>query len=126
MNRQKIVFALGVIATSLYGCYNDNAEDLYPTVPIGGTCDTSTVTYSATIRPIIETSCATSGCHLGIAPTGYDFSTHVGLASVANSGKLIVAIEHTGPNPMPQDAAKLDNCTIAKIKKWVSDGAPNN
>lgn len=109
----------------LYGCYNDNAEDLYPT-PIGGNCDTTNVTYSAVIKPIVETNCALAGCHLEAYPTGYDFSSHAGLAFVAKQGKLIPAIEHTGSNPMPQNAAKLDDCTIAKIKKWVNDGAPNN
>jgi hypothetical protein len=37
------------------------------------------------------------------------------------------AITHSaGFTPMPKDAAQLSACTIAKIKKWIDDGAPNN
>lgn len=125
MNNKKHTFLILVLLPILmYGCYNDNAEDLYPSD--NSNCDTTNITYTSVIKPIIEANCALSGCHLGIASTGYDFSTHTGLATVAGNGRLIAAIEHTGPDPMPQGAAKLDDCTITKIKKWVSDGAPDN
>lgn len=124
-NRKSIFLILLLLPAFLYGCYNRNAEDLYPATG-GNNCDTSNVTYASVIKPIIEANCAKSGCHLGATYTGYDLSSYAGLATVANNGKLVAAIEHTGPDPMPQDAAKLDDCTISKIKKWVSAGAPDN
>ncbi|HTN46242.1 MAG TPA: hypothetical protein VL098_07820 [Flavipsychrobacter sp.] len=123
-NKKTILLALAILPLLLYGCYNDNSEDLYPSNT--GTCDTAAVTYTAVIKPIMDAKCATSGCHLGASATGYDLSTHAGLATVAGNGRLIPAIEHTGSNPMPQGSAKLDDCTIAKIKKWVNDGSLNN
>jgi len=78
------------------------------------------------VKPLMDSKCATVGCHVGTSATGYDLSNYTGVAGVANSGKLLAAINHTGPNPMPLGAAKLDDCTIAKITKWVNDGAPNN
>lgn len=107
---------------SATGCYNDNREELYPIT----SCDTANVTYAAVVKPIIDSKCATSGCHLGTAPSGYDLSSYAMVASVANNGKLVAAIEHTGPSPMPKGLPKLDDCTIAKIKIWVNAGAPNN
>lgn len=118
------IIASGFLLLTVFftSCYFDNAEDLYPS----NNCDTANVTYTKVIQPIVQTNCVKSGCHLGVAPTGYDFSTYAALATVANNGKLVKAIEHTGNIPMPQNAAKLDNCTISKIKIWVANGALNN
>src|SRR5688572_17078983 len=116
--RNKTALLLPFILVLIYGCYNDNSEDLYPNT--GSNCDTAITTYTAVIKPIIDANCAVSGCHIGTAATGYDFTTYSGFASVANNGKLVAAIEHTGPNPMPRGKPKLDDCTINKIKRWVS------
>ena len=126
INRKKTLLVLALLPAFLYGCYNDNAEDLYPSTAPGSACDTANITYSASIKPIIDAKCAIPGCHQTAMPTGYDLSSHAGLTVVANNGRLIPAIDHTGPNPMPQGAPKLDDCSITKIKKWVAMGAPNN
>ena len=125
MKNKKKLLPLLILLAGFYGCYNDNAEDLYPHITAAN-CDTANVTYAGVIQPVIATNCVKSGCHLGVYPTGYDLSDYSGLAAVAGNGKLVAAIEHTGPNPMPQDAPKLDDCTIAKIKKWVTEGAQDN
>ena len=126
MNHKKNIFlTLLLLPVLLYGCYNRNAEDLYPAL-VGNGCDTTAVTYTTVIKPIMDAHCATSGCHLGATYTGYDLSGYTGIANLANNGKLVAAIEHTGPNPMPQGAPKLDDCTISKIKIWINAGALNN
>lgn len=122
---KKTILAIALIAFGAISCYKDNSEDMYPTVN-SGTCDTANVTFAAVIKPIIDAKCATAGCHIGTAATGYDLSNYTGMEAVANHGQLLPAINHTGPNPMPEGQAKLDDCTIAKITKWVNDGAPNN
>jgi ribosomal protein S16 len=45
---------------------------------------------------------------------------------VINNGKLIPAIDHTGPYQMPKGGSMLSDCAIEKIKKWISNGAQNN
>lgn len=103
-------------------CIKKNAEDAFPDVP---DCELSGITYTLTIKPVISNHCLS--CHTGTALTGYDFSTYEGLKVVADNGKLINSINHVaGAPPMPQGAAKLDDCTIEQITKWVSDGALNN
>ncbi len=89
-------------------------------------CDTSNVTFSATIQPILQNKCL--GCHSGGAPSGgLSFSTHSGVQGVALSGRLFGAVNHdTGFVPMPQGGNKLPACEIGQIRIWVENGALNN
>jgi len=123
---KKMLVAAGLLAITgmtIAGCYNDNVEELYP-APSGGNCDTTNVTYTGTLKAIVDNQCATGGCHLGVAPSGYDLSTYNGLKGVAVSGKLMASLNHTGPSPMPKGMAKLDNCTLAKFQAWVNNNQP--
>ena len=91
-----------------------------------GICDTSNVTWSNTIRPIIQNKC--QGCHQGGSPGGgYDLSNYAGVSGAAFDGSLLGSIQHqTGWVAMPQNSNKLPDCDIAKIRIWVDAGAPNN
>lgn len=89
-------------------------------------CDTTNVTYSGTIWPLIELNCY--GCHSGSQPSGgillVDYNSVV---IQANNGKLFGAVNHdTGFEPMPKNAPKLSDCKIDQIKIWIEDGTPNN
>src|SRR5690606_8285250 len=98
-----------------WACTKHNVQDLYP--PDTSDCDTSNLTYSGSIKTIINNSCAsTIACHKGAAQTGIDLSTYEGLLTIVNNGKILPAIKHTGPKPMPEGAPKLDDCTILKIE----------
>ena len=123
-NLKFIGFCLLTLAAS--ACTKDNAEDLYPP-DNNNQCDTTDVTYSGVIKGILNSSCAaSSGCHLGAGHTGIDLATYQGLLAVVNNGKLLPAIRHTGPKPMPEGAPKLDDCTILKIETWIGQGALDN
>lgn len=116
----------GIIITAIgfTGCKNDKAELLYPPE----TCDTSNVTYTNTILPILRDNCYR--CHAGnqaVAP--FNLDSYTDASQVALSGLMYKAITHAnepGIVPMPKDADKLSDCNIAKIKVWIDDGAPNN
>lgn len=117
------------IILALAGCYYDKAELVYP--PTGGTtCDTTTVAikYSTDVVGILQTNCYV--CHGGnaAAGNGYKLDTYAGLKVMADNGRLVKAIMHTGPvnTHMPQGGAKLPECNIAKIRTWVRNGSPNN
>ena len=92
----------------------------------GSTCNLTNITYSGTVKPVIDAKCVS--CHSGTNPAGgLNYTTHAGLAAVATNGRLVGAINHAaGFEPMPRNAAKLDDCTIQQITKWVNEGAPNN
>jgi mono/diheme cytochrome c family protein len=102
-------------------------KDTSPCTNGGNTgCDTTGVRYSTFVRATFQNACL--GCHTGINSTGrYDLSNYAGVAFVAQSGQLVGSISHTAPyRAMPDGGAKLDDCTIAKIRAWVNAGAPNN
>jgi mono/diheme cytochrome c family protein len=88
-------------------------------------CDTNNFTFAA-IKPIFQQNCV--GCHSAtLASGGVNLSTHAGVAVVAQSGQLLGALKHqTGFTPMPQGAAKLSDCKIRQVEKWVQAGALNN
>jgi Planctomycete cytochrome C len=93
---------------------------------VGG-CDTTNVTYSGTIQPILQSNCSGSSCHDANDPAGnINLTNHAGAAAVANNGHLAGAIQHAyGYTAMPPNLW-LSQCDIDKILIWVQDGAPNN
>ena len=105
-------------------CSDDNEEDLQPQQ--SQQCDTSAVTYSGTVAPILAANCYS--CHrASIAEGGVILDNYAGVKEKASTGHLIGAITHApGFSPMPQGGPKLSTCDIEKIKKWVDAGALNN
>lgn len=108
------------------GCYYDNEDDLYP---FTGMCDTTNVTLSGTVKPILQGTCY--ACHSasasGAAGAGINLEDHNSLQGWANNGKLVCSTDHgNGCSPMPKGGGRLPQCDIDKIKAWVDNGAQNN
>ncbi len=105
------------------GCYYDHEDKLYPT---GAACDTSLASFNNKVKPILQANCY--ACHSGGSPTGgFNLETHAQVKIVADNGKLAGAITHaSGFSAMPKNAAKLSDCDIAIILKWVNAGSPDN
>lgn len=89
-------------------------------------CDTSNVTYSGTVVPILQLRCV--GCHnSNTTSDNINLTLYSGVELVASNGRLLGAINHAaGFTPMPLSGPKLPQCDIDKIRIWVEDGAPNN
>lgn len=89
-------------------------------------CDTLNFTFNSNIKPILINNC--TGCHGGSAPdNNMDFTTYAGVRPVALNGKLLGAITHApGFSPMPKNAAKLSDCHITQVRKWIEAGAQDN
>ena len=125
MKKSLIILLLAILA----GCYYDTEEELYPDQ--GSDCDTTNVTYSATVYPIISSTC--TGCHSGSAPQGNvlleDYASISSAAAIpaGQYGSLYGAISHDpGNSPMPKNGTQLSDCKIRQIKAWIDDGRPNN
>lgn len=112
------------------GCYNDKADKLYPEpgTPGGSTCDTANISYSATVKPVVDQYCGLSGCHDAATPSfGYDLTTYAGLKMAHTNGRLLGAIhQQTGFQPMPKGMSKMSDCNLNKITAWVNQGTLNN
>lgn len=104
-------------------CYYDSEEYLYPNPT---SCDTTSVTYSLTVAPILANNC--NACHNSSAPTaGIITDSYDGLQPIIANGSFRGAINHVSPwSPMPKGGNKLNSCDLAKIDAWLNAGAPNN
>ena len=124
---KKIVHSISVLSFFLVlmsSCYNDNEYDLYPFSPTQ--CDSTNVSYSKTIVPIVSSSC--NSCHSTARHEGNVITdTYAGLSTVALNGKLWGGVNHEqGFVAMPNGGSKLPTCELAQIKNWINQGAPNN
>jgi hypothetical protein len=110
---------------ALSGCYFDKENELYPYTACG---DTTYVTYSQSIAPIMVANC--NVCHSPANPSGNVVtSTYDGLSVEGNSGNLWYAVNWEGPakTHMPQGALDtLSVCDRTKIKKWIDAKCPKN
>ncbi len=116
------------VVISVASCYYDNKDQMYPQV-VATACDTSSVTYSVTVKTILTNNC--NGCHSTAAAAssggGIALDTYTGVKAYVTNGKLYGSIAQNGTaSPMPKNMAKLDNCTINKIAVWINRGALNN
>ena len=111
-----LFLALSIVVS---GCYYDNVEELYSG---SADCDVENVDYVTVIKPIIDTNCAISGCH--VPGTGEpDFTTYTGVKKAVDNGSIedrVIVRKDMPP------AGPLSSCNIAKIQAWIDKGAPAN
>ena len=91
-----------------------------------GACDTTSVTLSGSVRPILELHC--TGCHSGASPQGgISLVNYSDIKARADDGSLLGSISHdVAWSAMPKNQDKLPDCKIATIRIWIEDGAPDN
>jgi len=120
--KKNIIFFL--ICIAVYGCYWENAETFYP---VDQYCDTSSVSFSGDILPILTNNCFS--CHSNSNAPNYAFGIaledHI---DVSASASLITgAINHREGFPeMPKNSEKLDTCQINTFEAWENQGSSDN
>lgn len=125
MNMKRLFISLATITISSFlfvSCYYDNEEALYPA--LSNSCDTTNVTYSRTIVPILNDNCL--GCHSTVATGGAILLTSypevIGYAPrITGSIKQLPSF-----TAMPKNSGKIKNCSIIQWDIWVKNGMPNN
>jgi hypothetical protein len=87
-------------------------------------CDSTNVTYTKSIQPILQAWC--TGCHSGSNPAnGLSLDTYDNAKACAQGGRLMGAIRHeTGYKYMPNGGAMLSPCEIELFQKWINLGEP--
>jgi len=117
MKKTLIIFLL--ITATLSACRFDNEEELYGI----DDCDTSEVSFSKDIFPILQTRCSTLGCHVQGGGSAVLFENYTQVKSKVDDGKLKqrVIIQKDMPPGQP-----LSACQIKFIEKWLEIGAPDN
>ncbi len=116
-----ILISALALTLAISGCYYDNEEDLY----LGSsTCDTSNVTYSATVAPVFAGYC--NSCHSGSSPSG-NIKTDSYTSVITNITRIRGSINHqSGFQAMPQSGGSLSTCDLTKIDIWIRQGMLNN
>ncbi len=91
--------------------------------------DTTNVTYTKDIAPLMITDCGTnSSCHrLNNSDSEISLVSYDDLTAVAVTGQLLSSVIHDGnAEPMPYGGQKLSDCKINKIKAWINQGLKEN
>lgn len=106
-------------------CYYDNEEALYPT--LSTSCDTTNVTFSGKIAPLLANNCLACHSNATSASAGNNIRLENYADVIALTAAISDAINHTGANsPMPKNGAKLNRCLLNQFDIWVRNGALNN
>ncbi len=121
MKRRYIWWPLLVVLAS---CVWDNEEELFPDAP---PCDTTSVSYSLQIVPILSNNCYV--CHSNLnAPNfggGIPLEDYIDVAG--KTSRLVGALRHKeGYEPMPRGMDQLDPCPINLVESWIDQGYPDN
>ncbi|NVK52299.1 MAG: hypothetical protein HWD85_05140 [Flavobacteriaceae bacterium] len=110
----KKVFLTLLMASIFVGCASDSTDDVTNPPP-------AKITYAKNIKPLVDTSCATSGCHNAASKqAGLTLETYAQVKNAFLNGNAFARIEST-TNPMPP-SGKLPDGTIQTIKKWRDQG----
>jgi hypothetical protein len=98
------------------GAYNNTCDS--------AGCDSSNVTFTSSISPIVANWCL--GCHGGSSPAyGISLETYNDVVACANSNRLMGALRHqTGFYPMPKGGESLSPCEINLFQDWINLGKP--
>lgn len=116
------ILPISLVLMFLFGCTYRNEEEVFAEQ----ICNVGDITYSGFIKPLIEKRCVS--CHNAVLPSGNVLlQDYKNLAVVVEDGRFLGATRHDpGFQPMPQGEAKLSNCDILKIEKWIGQGFPEN
>ena len=116
------VITIVIFLFIVVSCYYDNEEALYPA--LNNSCDTTNVTFSATITPVLNSYCTT--CHSGSAPSGgITLTSFATVQAQASSGILMNALNGKGVPIMPLSGS-LSACKIEQFQIWIRNGMLNN
>lgn len=113
--------SLFAVLLTISSCYYDNKEDLYGSA---GPCDTTNVTYSTHIKPLMDQQCV--GCHGATAPSaGISLHDYASVQASVNSGRFIGSVNwEVGYSPMPKGGSKWTPCQIDQLLAWYHMGMP--
>ena len=118
------LFLLTVISVTLFMSCGDDDE-------------VACATYETNVKPIIDKSCAYSGCHSGadagmfVSEISKDYTNYEGLLGTLNNGSFAIRTLDTLDMPPPffTPADKPQELTAEEINIltcWVDNGFPKN
>ncbi len=113
-------YIIGVIAIWLLAsaCYYHKEELLYPA---SVDCTSTNSKYGTDVLPIIQSTCATAGCHdAASVNAGGPLTNYEQIKAKASQIKVQVL-----SGAMPQNSS-LSALQLRLISCWIDSGSPNN
>lgn len=110
----KVCLATIVVITVSVGCAEDVVE------PMGDDCTGTKYTYTTEIKMIMDTNCASSGCHNGENSLS-DYSTYQGVYKDRSKLKNGITI---GIEQVTGGRARLTSAEQQMLWCWINAGAP--
>lgn len=109
-----VIFIITTVVAVFSMCKKDDYKNI--------DCGKINATYNTSIKLIIQNNCSSSSCH-GSGSSNGDYTTYIGLKTIADNGKLNdrVLINKNMPS---SSALSLDD--RKKIKCWLNSGSQNN
>lgn len=108
---------LGVCLNVIISCKKNKKDDLNNL-----DCSKISSSFAANVKPIMEGSCLTSGCH-NAGSTNGDFTSYAGIKAKVDNGSMDNRVIQTKNMPL---SGSLSMDQLKKIKCWLNSGAPNN
>jgi len=116
---------VAIILMFLGSCYYDSEEALYPS--LNSACDTTNVTFSGKIAPMLANSCLSCHSNATAAGSGNGIRLENYADVKTRATALAGSIKQTGTySPMPKNGGKLKACLITQFDIWVKNGMLNN
>ncbi len=128
-----IVTTFFILSGFFSSCYYDNQEELYGSEE---PCDTTLVTYTDDILPILTSQCY--NCHSTANAElfgedndleGYDNLMGYVVAGDPENSLFYASVAWlTGAvrMPRPEGSDQISDCNLALIRNWILQGASNN
>ena len=127
--KNQILVIAGVLALgTITSCKEQEEPTTTTTSTTAGDCDGITPTYTLDVKPIMDVSCAISGCHNSTdRKEGLDYSTYALVKSLATDDAFVGSMNHTrGFKKMPEDRDKLSDEQLKALSCWIQNGMPEN
>jgi len=106
-------------------CYYDNEEALYPSLT--SSCDTTNVTFSGKIVPLLANNCLSCHSNATAASAGNNIRLENYPDVKTRTTAIAGSLKQSGTySPMPKNGGKLNVCLISQFDIWVKNGAPDN
>ncbi len=132
MKSLKIIISIGLLITGMqYACTTDKLDEPKP----ADDCVNYDATYDGAIKPIVDISCAHTGCHNSGGGAPGDFRTYNGMSEYFNDSGIRESVvvlrndpEHgmppnwdtnEGPRDLTDEQFKIMQC-------WINSGYPEN
>lgn len=120
--KKLVLFSFALLSIFFQAC----KKDVIPGSNYTATADCSGIVpvYATDIKPILDSQCATSGCHNSSSrASGIRLDDYALAKSQFMNGNALCTVYHDC-KPMPQGSAKLSDSDILLLTCWVKGSAP--